>query len=176
MKLTRLLAVAAACATVAAVMSLSHHVVHGQNTAVYNPYPPGILPANLSSEIARVQGEVQFIESQYLAQWRAFPPPTLVGSPPFLQGSGYASMRILGGLLDYDVNMSVDKNTACSSCHMPYVGFGGPIPSVNLTAISYPGSFHFRFGKRTPQRYTYSPRFPVLNFNTTQAAFFGGNF
>ena len=176
MKLTRLLAVAAACATVAAVMSLSHHVVHGQNTAVYNPYPPGILPANLSSEIARVQGEVQFIESQYLAQWRALPPPTLVGSPPFLQGSGYESMRILGGLLDYDVNMSVDKNTACSSCHMPYAGFGGPIPSVNLTAIAYPGSFHFRFGKRTPQRYTYSPRFPVLNYNTTQAAFFGGNF
>jgi cytochrome c peroxidase len=59
---------------------------------------------------------------------------------------------------------------------MPYAGFGGPIPSVNLLPFAYPGSVHFRFGKRTPQRYTYSPKFPVLKYNTTQAAFFGGNF
>src|SRR6202035_190817 len=27
-----------------------------------------------------------------------------------------------------------------------------------------------------PQRYTYSPKFPVLEFKTTDGAFFGGNF
>jgi cytochrome c peroxidase len=59
---------------------------------------------------------------------------------------------------------------------MPYAGFSGPIPSVNLTMIAYPGSFHYRAGKRTAQRYTYSPDFPVLNYNATQGAFFGGNF
>jgi cytochrome c peroxidase len=59
---------------------------------------------------------------------------------------------------------------------MPYVGFSGPIPSVNLTMIAYPGSFHFRAGKRTAQRYTYSPNFPVLHFNSTQGVFEGGNF
>jgi len=59
---------------------------------------------------------------------------------------------------------------------MPYAGFSGPIPSVNLTMIAYPGSYQFRAGKRTAQRYTYSPSFPVLNFNQTQQAFFGGNF
>jgi cytochrome c peroxidase len=59
---------------------------------------------------------------------------------------------------------------------MPYAGFSGPIPSVNLTMIAYPGTFHFRAGKRTAQRYTYSPNFPVLNFNAEQALFFGGNF
>jgi cytochrome c peroxidase len=59
---------------------------------------------------------------------------------------------------------------------MPYAGFSGPIPSVNLLPIAYPGSVHYRFGKRNPQRYTYSPRFPVLNYNVTQGAFFGGNF
>jgi cytochrome c peroxidase len=58
----------------------------------------------------------------------------------------------------------------------------GPIPSVNLTMVAYPGSFHFRANKRTAQRYTYSPDFPVLELNPTQsipgstAAFFGGNF
>src|SRR4029077_16461090 len=47
---------------------------------------------------------------------------------------------------------------------------------VNLTMVAYPGSFHFRAGKRVAQRYTYSPWFPVLQFNETQQLFFGGNF
>jgi len=145
-------------------------------TPVYNPYPPGILPSNLDSEIARVQREIRGIFNNYLTQWHALPPPTLAGNPPTLQGTGYESVRILGGLLNYDAKMSVDGNQACAFCHMPYTGFGGPIPSVNLTTIAYPGSVHYRFGKRTPQRYTYSPKFPVLKYNTTQGAFFGGNF
>ena len=85
-------------------------------------------------------------------------------------------MEILGKLLNFDQNMSPFRNEACAFCHMPYVGFSGPIPSVNLTMIAYPGSFHDRAGKRTAQRYTYSPDFPVLEYNTTQGAFFGGNF
>src|SRR5437773_1495215 len=59
---------------------------------------------------------------------------------------------------------------------MPYAGFSGPIPSVNLTMIAYPGTFHFRVGKRTAQRYTYSPNFPQLQYNAIQGLFFGGNF
>jgi cytochrome c peroxidase len=42
--------------------------------------------------------------------------------------------------------------------------------------IAYPGSFQFRAGKRTAQRYTYAPNFPVLKFNETQQLFYGGNF
>jgi cytochrome c peroxidase len=57
---------------------------------------------------------------------------------------------------------------------MPYSGFSGPIPSVNLTMIAYPGSFQFRAGKRTAPRYTYSPRFPVLHLNGTKRAANGG--
>src|SRR5437868_6591937 len=59
---------------------------------------------------------------------------------------------------------------------MPYVAFSGPIPSVNLTMVAYPGSYRYRAAKRTAQRYTYSHTFPVLNLNTTQELFFGGNF
>jgi cytochrome c peroxidase len=84
--------------------------------------------------------------------------------------------RTLGGLLQYDSNMSPFKNFACASCHMPYAGFSGPIPSVNLTMVAYPGSYAYRAAKRTAQRYTYSHTFPDLNYNTTQGAFFGGNF
>jgi cytochrome c peroxidase len=148
---------------------------------VYNPYPPGILPPDLDAEILRVRSEVRTIFSRYLAQAQALPPLTYsntqgVGNPPTIQGSGYEAVRILGGLLNYDQNISPLRNVACASCHMPYAGFSGPIPSVNLTIVAYPGTFHFRAGKRTAQRYTYAPQFPVLHFNATLQAFVGGAF
>jgi cytochrome c peroxidase len=142
----------------------------------YNPYPLGILPTDLVSEIARVRREVVSIENQALAQWRALTPPTLTGQPPTLQGTGYQAVQILGKLLNFDENMSPFRNRACAFCHMPYAGFSGPIPSVNLTMIAYPGSFEFRAGKRTAQRYTYSPRYPVLELYPDQNLLFGGNF
>src|SRR5882757_6049070 len=53
-----LLFVAALCC-----LSLAPRTVSAQNASaapasVYNPYPPGILPADLDSELARVQREV----------------------------------------------------------------------------------------------------------------------
>ena len=145
-------------------------------TPVYNPYPPGILPSDLDSELARVLREVNVIEARALQRWHALTPPTLTGQPPTLQNTGTEAIEILGELMNYDKNMSPGENQACASCHMPYVAFSGPIPSVNLTMIAYPGTEHFRAGKRTAQRYTYAPFFPVLQYNAVQKAFFGGNF
>src|ERR1700722_15215686 len=142
----------------------------------YNPYPPGILPSDIVSEIARVRSEVVTIENEALAQWHALPPPTLTGLPPTLQGTGQRANQLLGKVMNFDENMSPFKNRACGFCHMPYAGFSGPIASVNLTMVAYPGSYEFRAGKRTAQRYTYAPFFPVLNYNETQGLFFGGNF
>ena len=162
-------------------MSVAGRKVSAQNAAspsepVYNPYPPGILPSDLNSELARVLREVDFVESEALKQWHAIKPPTVAGNPPILQNTGVASVEILGKLMNFDRTISPNENVACSSCHMPYAGFSGPIPSVNLTMIAYPGSVHFRAGKRTAQRYTYSSYFPPLEYNATQGAFFGGNF
>jgi cytochrome c peroxidase len=142
----------------------------------YNPYPNGILPSDLPQELQRVQGEISSIENEAIGEWHSLGPVTYTGQPPIIQGNGYQAMRVLGKLMNYDQNISPFKNTACASCHMPYAAFSGPIPSVNLTMIAYPGSFHFRAGKRSAQRYTYAPDFPVLEYNTTQASFFGGNF
>jgi cytochrome c peroxidase len=142
----------------------------------YNPYPPGILPANLNSEIARVLREVDNIEAEALGELRALPPPTLTNQPPLLARTGQRLNVLVGKALNFDRNISPFKDRACAFCHMPYVGFSGPIPSVNLTMVAYPGSYQFRAGKRTAQRYTYSPNFPVLNYNDTQQSFFGGNF
>jgi cytochrome c peroxidase len=130
----------------------------------------------LNSEILRVVREVDFVESRALARWRALKPPILTGQPPTLQNTGTEAMETLGELMNFDRNMSPNRNQACMSCHMPYAGFSGPIPSVNLTMVAYPGSAHFRAGKRTPQRHPYAPFFPVLQYNQEQQLFFGGNF
>jgi cytochrome c peroxidase len=148
----------------------------GPTPPPYNPYPPGILPPDLTSEIARVRREVVTIENEALAQWSALPPPKLTGQPPILQGTGMRANQLLGKLMNFDENISPFKNRACGFCHMPYAAFSGPIPSVNLTMVAYPGSYEFRAGKRTAQRYTYAPFFPILNYNETQGLFFGGNF
>ena len=158
-------------------VSPKHEKVSAQTpTPVYNPYPPGILPPDLDSELARVAGEVDLIESRALAQWRAMTPPTPGNQPPILENTGYQATETLGELMNFDKNISPNKNVACASCHMPYVAFSGPIPSVNLTMIAYPGTVHYRAGKRTAQRYTYSSWFPVLQYNQQQGLFFGGNF
>src|ERR1700675_4968286 len=189
MRERRLIAIVVLCCAVAAVILLFSQISSAQSGAsgakkgdrdspppIYNPYPPGIVPSDLPQEIERVRREVRFIENEALVQWRALPPPKLTGQPPTLANTGMRANQLLGKLMNFDENMSPFKNRACGFCHMPYAGFSGSIPSVNLTMIAYPGSFPFRAGKRTAQRYTYSPSFPVLNFNGTQAAFFGGNF
>jgi cytochrome c peroxidase len=143
----------------------------------YNPYPFGILPADLNVEIARVQREVQTVFNRYFAEFRALTPtPHNAGNPPILVPNGYDAQRILGGLMNFDTKISPFENRACAFCHMPYTAFSGPIQSVNLTMVAYPATFTFRAAKRTAQRYTYSHTFPVLNFNSTQGLFFGGNF
>jgi cytochrome c peroxidase len=188
MSRARLIKISAVCSTVTGTLLISTWLLSAQNSTqeakaepavtstIYNPYPPGILPPDLTSELLRVQREITFIENEAVGQWHATPPPTLTGNPPILQNTGVASVEILGKLMNFDLNISPFRNTACSSCHMPYAAFGPPIPSVNLTMIAYPGSAHFRAGKRNPQRYTYSSYFPPLQYDATQGAFFGGNF
>src|ERR1700719_3626461 len=190
MKERRLIALVILCTGVAVTLLISAELISGQNGAVsannkkdrdepppiYNPYPQGILPSDINSEIDRVIHEVDNIEGEALAQLRALPPPTLTGQPPILAHTGQRANVLLGKVLNFDKNMSPFKTRACAFCHMPYAGFSGPIPSVNLTMVAYPGSVRFRAGKRTAQRYTYSPECPVLNHNDTQGEFFGGNF
>jgi cytochrome c peroxidase len=156
-------------------------LVQSSTPQIYDPYPPGILPPNLNSEIARVLREIDVIEGRAIERWHSLPPPTRLETrpgpnPPVLKDTGTESIETLGELMLFDKNMSPGRNQACTSCHMPYAGWSGPIPSVNLTIIAYPGTVHFRAGKRTAQRHTYAPFFPVLQYNQEQGLFFGGNF
>ena len=83
------------CAAVAAAMLGSTRPISAQNGTgreqkkgdldepppFYNPYPSGILPADLPQEIERVRSEVRSIENEALAEWQALTPPTLTGQP-----------------------------------------------------------------------------------------------
>src|SRR5271163_2708708 len=89
--------------------------------SVYNPYPPGILPPDLNSEIDRVQREVDVIEDRALARWHGLQPPILTGQPPVLRDIGTEAVETLGELMLFDKNISTNRNQACASCHMPYV-------------------------------------------------------
>jgi cytochrome c peroxidase len=125
MKQTQMAVIAGVSVTAALAMVLTNHIVHGQSqppASIYNPYPTGILPSNLDTEIARVLREVNFIEAEAITQWKAIPPPTVTGNPPTLQNTGTALVEILGKLMNFDTTISPFNDEACSSCHMPYAG------------------------------------------------------
>src|ERR1700730_8935219 len=95
----RLTKISAVCSTIAAALLISPWLL-SQNSSqeakaepavtptIYNPYPPGILPTDLNSEIQRVLREIDFIETEAVFQWLAIPPPILAGNPPILQNTG----------------------------------------------------------------------------------------
>jgi hypothetical protein len=96
-----LVALFATCTVLVISMICATLGVHGQSVLTpppYNPYPPGILPPDLDSEIARVRRDVNFIESQALTEWEKLPPPNVQGNPPTLQGSRYRTVVVLGKL------------------------------------------------------------------------------
>jgi cytochrome c peroxidase len=115
-------------------------------------------------EIAQVEAEIDRIEAQTLERLTA-PPNNQV-----------QQIELLGKLLLYDKQLSVNRNEACAFCHMPETGFGGPVSELNRTTGSYPGSVRTRFSERKPQSHAYAPLAPVLHYNPGQGDLVGGNF
>ena len=70
-------------------------------------------------------------------------------------------IELLGKLMLYDKQLSVNRNEACAFCHMPETGFTGPVSELNRTTGSYPGSVRTRFSNRKPQTHAYAPLAPV---------------
>jgi len=122
------------------------------------------LSASVEQEISRVVDEIDRIEAQTLAQLRDAPPDLAQRTV------------LLGKLLMYDKQLSVNRNEACAFCHMPETGFTGPISELNATTVAYPGSVRSRFSQRKPQSHAYAPFSPPLHYNAGQGDFVGGNF
>jgi cytochrome c peroxidase len=85
-------------------------------------------------------------------------------------------VALLGKLLLFDKNLSVNRNEACAFCHMPETGFGAPVSELNMTTVSYPGSVRTRFSNRMPQPHAYATYAPILHYNAMQGDFVGGSF
>jgi cytochrome c peroxidase len=126
--------------------------------------PAGRMPPGFDQAVARVVADIDRIEVDTIREV----------SQTTLDRQG--QIRTLGKLLLFDKHLSVNQNEACSFCHTPETGFTGPIQSLNLSTVSYPGSVRTRFSNRKPQSYMYATFAPVLHYNTLQGDFVGGNF
>jgi cytochrome c peroxidase len=124
---------------------------------------PTLSPEALQ-EIAQVEAEIDRIEAQTIERLAALP------------DNQVQQVELLGKLLLYDKQLSVNRNEACAFCHMPEVGFTGPVSELNRTTGSYPGSVRTRFSQRKPQTHAYAPLSPVLHYNPGQGDLVGGNF
>src|ERR1700751_1213929 len=120
-------------------------------------------PAALA-EIARVEAEIDQIEADALKRLTSVP------------DNQVQQIELLGKLMLFDKELSVNHNEACAFCHTPETGFTGPVSELNRTTGSYPGSVRTRFSERKPQTHTYAPLAPVLHFNEGQGDLVGGNF
>jgi cytochrome c peroxidase len=123
-----------------------------------------LLTPRALEEIARLEAAIDRIEAQTVERL-AVPPDNQV-----------QRIELLGKVLLYDKNLSVNRNEACAFCHMPEVGFSGPVSELNRTTGSYPGSVRTRFGDRRPQTHSYAALSPVLHYNPGQGDLVGGNF
>jgi hypothetical protein len=70
----------------------------GDKPPVYFPYPPGLMPADLQSEIDRVNREVDQTFQEALAKARSLLPPRLTCNPPTMQGTGTELVETVGRL------------------------------------------------------------------------------
>jgi hypothetical protein len=82
MRLKKTLAVASTVCLIALGYAVITYGQQNSSPAVYNPYPPGILPADLDSEIARVLREIDVIEGRAIERWHSLPPPTRLDIRP----------------------------------------------------------------------------------------------
>ncbi len=129
-----------------------------------SPVRQGQMPRDFDVEVARVAAQIDQIEEQTLRKM----------SETTQDREG--QIRTLGKLLLFDKHLSVKENEACSFCHTPETGFTGPIQSLNLSTVSYPGSVRTRFSQRKPQSYMYAAFSPVLHYDSFRADLVGGNF
>ncbi len=122
------------------------------------------LSPQAQQEMAQVEVEIDRIEAQATER---------LAAPPDNQTQ---QVELLGKLMLYDKDLSVNRNEACAFCHTPETGFTGPVSELNRTTAAYPGSVRTRFSNRKPQTHAYAPLSPVLHYNPGQGDLVGGNF
>ena len=146
-----------AAAAIAIVATVGSAAVWGQQAS-------DTLSLAALKEITEIEAEIDRIEAETLER---------VAAPP---NNEVQQIELLGKAMLYDKQLSVNRNEACAFCHMPEMGFTGPVSELNRTTGSYPGSVRTRFSNRKPQSHAYAPLSPVLHYNPGQGDLVGGNF
>jgi cytochrome c peroxidase len=132
---------------------------------------PLSLPAEADRISPEAQHEIQDVEREIDATEAAALMQARTSTP-----DAYQRIVLLGKLMYFDKNLSVNRNETCSFCHMPETGFTGPVSALNLTTAAYPGSVRMRFGNRKPMSHNYATYAPQLHYNALQGDLVGGNF
>jgi cytochrome c peroxidase len=87
-----------------------------------------------------------------------------------------SAKSILGKVMIYDRNLSVNGTAACATCHTAQEGFTGGVSLLNNTTVSFVGAIGDRDSGRKPMSYGYAPFAPVLFYRSSTGDFVGGNF
>ncbi|MEA2727447.1 MAG: cytochrome c peroxidase [Acetobacteraceae bacterium] len=87
-----------------------------------------------------------------------------------------SAKSILGEVMIYDRNLSVNGLVACATCHRAQEGFTGGASLFNNTTVSYAGAIGDRASGRKPMSYSYAPFAPILFYRSSTGDFVGGNF
>jgi len=81
----------------------------------------------------------------------------------------------LGKSIFFDMDLSINRNQSCASCHGSEVGWTGPNSDINANGSVYEGSITGRFGDRKPPSAAYATFSPVFHLDK-KGQFVGGNF
>ena len=119
---------------------------------------------NSDPDVGRLNAFITAIESQTLEK--------------ILDGeySADGAKSILGEVMIYDRNLSVNGLVACATCHTPQQGFTGGSSLMNQTTVAMVGAVGDRASGRKPMSHAYAPFAPVLVYRASTGDFVGGNF
>lgn len=91
-------------------------------------------------------------------------------------GAPVSQKSMLGKVMIYDRNLSVNATVACATCHIPQEAFTGGVSLFNDTVVAQVGAVGSRISARKPMSYAYAPFAPVLFYRASTGDFVGGNF
>jgi cytochrome c peroxidase len=73
-----------------------------------------------------------------------------------------SNSELLGDKLFNDINLSVNRNQSCATCHEPSEGFASAIPGVPQVGSAIQGSVAGKFGARKPPTAAYATLTPTF--------------
>ena len=89
--------------------------------------------------------------------------------------SALTDVEQLGKSIFFDLDLSINMNQSCASCHAPDAGWTGPDSVINANGSVYEGSIPGRFGDRKPPSAAYATLSPIFHMDK-KGLFTGGNF